>query len=66
MGASKTFIKCNYGGNITHTSGNKDGMGTPCTGTYFAEQKAEWSRFVFSEGAPTRRSDLLRATRTEF
>ena len=70
MGASETFIKCNYSGNITHTSGNKDGTGTPCTGTYFAEQKAEWSRFVFSKGVPTRRWDLLwaslRATRTDF
>ena len=36
-GASKSFIKCNYGSNITHTSGNEGGMGTPCTDTYFVE-----------------------------
>jgi hypothetical protein len=70
LGASETFIKCNYGSNITHTSGNEGGMGTPCTDAYFVEQKAEWSRFVISEGVPTRRWDLLwaslRATRTDF
>ena len=70
MGASETFIKCNYSFNITHTSSNKDGMDTPCTDAYFVEQKADWSRLVISEGVPTRRWDLLwaslRATRTDF
>ena len=47
-GASKSFIKCNYGSNITHTSGNEGGMGTPCTDTYFVEQKADSSRYASS------------------
>ena len=36
-GASKSFIKCNYGSNITHTSGNKDGMSATCTEARFVE-----------------------------
>ncbi len=36
-GAAKSFIKCNHGGIIIHTSGNETGMGATCTEAFFVE-----------------------------